>query len=677
MSGPAALSVRALSVSYAVGSSRLRAVAGASLDLPVGHRMAIVGESGSGKSTLGLAVMGLLPPSCDYGAESVTVGGDDVAILDDRAMRAIRGRRIAMVFQDAKASLDPVRTIGSQIAEVLRAHAVVPRQEERAEVERLLAEVEIKNPSYVAGLFPHELSGGMRQRAMIAVALAGRPEVLIADEPTSALDVTTQAAVVDLLVRLGSSGSMSTVLITHDLALVAGFAETVTVMYAGEIVETGPVERVYSSPSHPYTRALLGSIPSIGSERMGRLGSIAGTLPDLTSPLPGCAFEPRCAVGHGRERCRTESPGRTGDAGGGFVACHFPGEIVSSDAVPVSAPTRRAASSGPLVETVGVTKVFRRGGGGVRRGRTVALDGVAVSVAEGESLGIVGESGSGKTTLARVLLGLERKDGGAIAFRGADGAMVEGEHLPTGFAQMVFQDPSDSLNPLMSLQDLIAEPIVLTRGGRSAAYRADVERLLADVGLQPTMIDRRPMELSGGQRQRVAIARALSTSPRVIVADEAVASLDMSARGQILNLLGELRERTNLTYVHISHDLSMVRHVCDRVVVMYAGRIVEVAAVDDLFASPRHPYTRALISSVPIPDPRVESARSRVILRSEAADGAPHDGGCAFRTRCPIAESRCAEEVPALAGPAGHVAACHFADSVSERMGSGRPVRGA
>lgn len=643
-------------------------MAGASLDLPRGHRMAVVGESGSGKSTLGLAVMGLLPQSCEYGADSVALGGDEVAILDDRAMRAVRGRRIAMVFQDAKASLDPVRTIGSQIAEVLRAHAIVPKPHERAEVERLLAEVEIKNPVYVAGLYPHELSGGMRQRAMIAVALAGRPEVLIADEPTSALDVTTQAAVVELLARLGSSGSMSTVLITHDLALVAGFAESVTVMYAGEIVETGPVARVYASPAHPYTRALLGSIPSIGSARMGRLGSIAGTLPDLTSPVQGCAFEPRCPVGHGREECRTNAPANRGVDGGGAVSCHHPGEAPVAASVAVAAPSRRAPGNVPLVEVDGVSKVFRRGGAGVRRGRTVALDGVSLSIAEGESLGIVGESGSGKTTLARVLLGLERKDAGSIAYRGIDGEMSGGDHLPIGFAQMVFQDPSDSLNPLMSLQDLIAEPIVLARGGRSSAYRADVERLLADVGLQPTMIDRRPMELSGGQRQRVAIARALSTDPRVIVADEAVASLDMSARGQILNLLADLRERTNLTYVHISHDLSMVRHVCDRVVVMYAGRIVEVATVDELFASPRHPYTRALISSVPIPDPSVESGRTRIILRSEAADGAPLDAGCAFRTRCPIAEPRCAEEMPPLAGPREHRAACHFSDTVAERM---------
>ena len=673
MSSPA-LVVRDLSVRYAVGASRLRALAGATLELPAGHRMAIVGESGSGKSTLGLAVMGLLPETCEWSVGSMSVNGTDVSIADERVMQSVRGRRIAMVFQDAKASLDPVRTIGSQIAEVLRVHGIVPKHEERAEVERLLAEVEIKKPSYVASLYPHELSGGMRQRAMIAVALAGRPEVLIADEPTSALDVTTQAAVVDLLVRLGSSGAMSTMLITHDLALVAGFAESVTVMYAGEIVETGPVARVYANPAHPYTRALLGSIPSIGASRMGRLGSIAGTLPDLTAPVQGCAFEPRCPVGRGRAQCRESAPSQVAASGGGAVACHFPGEPPTASDVPVAAPVRRQEIGEPLVDVVGAGKTFRRGGVGGRRGRTVALAGVSVSVAEGESLGIVGESGSGKTTLARVLLGLERKDEGTIRYRAADGGMADGESLPVGFAQMVFQDPSDSLNPLMSLQDLIAEPIVLSRGGRSSAYRAEVERLLADVGLQPTMIDRRPMELSGGQRQRVAIARALSTEPRVIVADEAVASLDMSARGQILNLMADLRERTNFTYVHISHDLSMVRHVCDRVVVMYAGRVVEVSTVDELFASPRHPYTRALISSVPIPDPAVEAHRSRVLLNVEAADAPLHDGGCAFRFRCPIAEDRCASELPGLAGPNGHLSACHFSESVAERMASVRPA---
>jgi len=673
MAAPA-LVVRDLSVRYAVGTARLRALAGASLELPAGHRMAIVGESGSGKSTLGLAVMGLLPETCEWSVGSVSVNGADVSLADERAMQSVRGRRIAMVFQDAKASLDPVRTIGSQIAEVLRVHGIVEKQQERAEVERLLSEVEIKKPSYVASLYPHELSGGMRQRAMIAVALAGRPEVLIADEPTSALDVTTQAAVVDLLVRLGSSGAMSTMLITHDLALVAGFAESVTVMYAGEIVETGPVARVYASPAHPYTRALLGSIPSIGASRMDRLGSIAGTLPDLTAPLHGCAFEPRCPVGHGRAECRESVPTQVMASGGGAVACHFPGELPSASDVQVAAPVRRQQIGEPLVDVVGAGKTFRRGGLGSRRGRTVALAGVSLTVAEGESLGIVGESGSGKTTLARVLLGLERKDEGTIRFRTAEGGMAEGDSLPVGFAQMVFQDPSDSLNPLMSLQDLIAEPIVLSRGGRSSAYRAEVERLLADVGLQPTMIDRRPMELSGGQRQRVAIARALSTEPRVIVADEAVASLDMSARGQILNLMADLRGRTNFTYVHISHDLSMVRHVCDRVVVMYAGRVVEVSTVDELFASPRHPYTRALISSVPIPDPAVEARRARVLLNVEAADAPLHDGGCAFRFRCPIAEDRCASGLPELAGPNGHLSACHFSDSVAERMAAVRPA---
>jgi peptide/nickel transport system ATP-binding protein len=667
MAAPA-LAVRDLSVRYAVGSSRLRALAGATLELPVGHRMAIVGESGSGKSTLGLAVMGLLPGTCEWSAASVSVNGKAVSLGDERAMQSVRGRRIAMVFQDAKASLDPVRTIGSQIAEVLRVHGIERKQSERAEVERLLAEVEIKKPSFVASLYPHELSGGMRQRAMIAVALAGRPEVLIADEPTSALDVTTQAAVVDLLVRLGSSGMMSTMLITHDLALVAGFAESVTVMYAGEIVETGPVARVYANPAHPYTRALLASIPSIDGSRLGRLGSIPGTLPDLISPVQGCVFEPRCAVGHGRAQCRESVPAPVPAPGGGTVACHFPGELPPAVDVAVAAPARRQQVGEPFVNVIGVGKTFRRGGVGGRRGRTVALAGVSVSVAEGESLGIVGESGSGKTTLARVLLGLERKDEGTIRHRADDCTMTEGDSLPVGFAQMVFQDPSDSLNPLMSLQDLIAEPIVLKRGGRSSAYRAEVERLLADVGLKPTMIDRRPMELSGGQRQRVAIARALSTEPRLIVADEAVASLDMSARGQILNLMADLRERTNFTYVHISHDLSMVRHVCDRVVVMYAGRVVEVSAVDDLFASPRHPYTRALISSVPIPDPSVELRRSRVLLNVEAADAPLHDGGCAFRFRCPIAEDRCASELPELAGPNGHLSACHFSDSVAERM---------
>ena len=672
-----ALDIQGLHVDYAVGSRRLRALHCVTVSVPAGHRMAIVGESGSGKSTLGLAVMGLLPRNSASASESLAIDGGPIDLSSPRSLRKVRGSTIAMVFQDAKASLDPVRTIGSQIAEVLRVHEVVDRRSVRTEVERLLAAVEIKNPDLVARLYPHELSGGMRQRAMIASALAGRPSVLIADEPTSALDVTTQATVIDLLHRLGETGEMTTLLITHDLALVAGFADSVTVLYAGEVMEIGSVERLYSNPSHPYTRALLGSIPSIASSRSAVLGSIPGSLPDLTVPSDGCVFEPRCPIGQGREICRTRRPELIDHTSGSKVACHFADEVgaTAATAGQNAHPTPvELTSRGELVRMSSIVKSFGRGGllGG-RNSKTIALAGVDLSINQGESVGVVGESGSGKTTLARTLIGLETADSGSIAIE-MGGGMADVDRLPKDFAQFVFQDPGDSLNPLMSIAQIISEPLVLSDGGRASTYRTRVEELLDDVGLGASMADRRPFELSGGQRQRVAIARALSTRPKLIIADEAVASLDMSARGQILNLLADLQREHGFAYLHISHDLSMVRHVCDRVVVMYDGRVVESATVDSLFESPRHPYTQALISAVPIPDPAAERNRSRLLLQTEAQAGQAATGGCPFRFRCPLARDRCVAERPELVGEDDHTVACHFSDEAITLFGAGQQL---
>jgi len=671
------ISIRSLCVEYAIDGKIVKAVNDVSLDLPAGHRTALVGESGSGKSSLGLALLGLLPKNATASVDSFSVDGVSVDFADPLAVKLLRGRQIAMVFQDAKASLDPVRTIHSQIAEVLKVHKIVCSKLIDEEVRSALKRVEIQRADEVRRQYPHELSGGMRQRAMIATALAGRPGLLIADEPTSALDVTTQATVIALLRGLSDSGTMSTLLITHDLALVASFAQTVIVMYAGNIVEIGSVDDIYRNPGHPYTRALLDSIPNLTADRRRTLSSIAGSLPDLTQEIVGCSFEPRCPYGMGNDKCAKTAPKAITLKSGSRVSCHFAEEISEGTASysalwsvnkshdslndnEVEVEFNRIHDPQTVLDVSTLFKTFH-GKLHARSGRSkvVAVGGVDLVLREGESVGIVGESGSGKTTLGRVIVGLERKDSGSVRFRTGSRDLSE-SGLPKGYAQFIFQDPGDSLNPLMTIEEIISEPLVLRDGGTARSYHEEVANLLADVGLQPSMAKRPPSRMSGGQRQRVAIARALSTSPKLIIADEAVASLDMSARGQILNLLSRLQRKGGFAYIFISHDLSMVRHVCDRVVVMYRGRIVETGSVDEIFSKPEHPYTQALISAVPVPDPEVERARVRIFVTDEPTPDISNSGGCSYRFYCRFAKDICTTTEPIIDQSDEHGTACHF-----------------
>ena len=678
------LSVSNLNVDYSLSGSILRAVKRASFEIPPGHRIAVVGESGSGKSTLGLAMMGLLPRNAKLSIDKIVLDDQMLNIADSDGLKEIRGKKIAMVFQDAKASLDPIRTIGSQITEVLKVHKIVPSDKYEEEVVRLLAEVEIPRPKLVAHQYAHELSGGMRQRAMIATALAGRPSLLIADEPTSALDVTTQATVIDLLRRLSDNGEMSTMLVTHDLALVASFAQSVLVMYAGNIVEFGSVEKIYEQPSHPYTKALLAAIPNIWADRQSELGTIEGTLPDLTVETFGCIFEPRCGIGNGRKQCQEESPGLQVVNGNTHVACHFSSETRSSQKVTISSKqdskvqiNESKASEFSLdssnkrkiiVEASGVCKTFKGGSFfSANRSLVTAVQNVDLLIRQGESVGLVGESGSGKTTLARIIVGLENKDSGVILVNNVNRHDSKQKSL-NGEVQFVFQDPGDSLNPILNVEQIISEPLVLRDGGRAKDFREDVAKLLDEVGLRASMAFRRPSELSGGQRQRIAIARAISTDPKLIIADEAVASLDMSARGQILNLLANLQRAKGFSYLYISHDLSTVRHVCDRVVVMYRGRIVETSTADKIFLQPEHPYTQALISAVPVPDPLIEKTRGRISKIANESLVARDENSCAYLGNCDLANERCAVEVPLLINCDDHSTACHFAGDSAKRF---------
>jgi len=678
------LSVTNLSVDYALSSSTLRAVNHASFEIPSGHRIAVVGESGSGKSTLGLAMMGLLPPNASISVDELKLDDQVLNIANPRSLQTIRGRKMAMVFQDAKASLDPVRTIRSQITEVLKVHKIVTAEKYEDEVIRLLSQVEIPHPEVVARQYPHELSGGMRQRAMIAVALAGTPSILIADEPTSALDVTTQATVIDLLKRLSENGGMTTLLVTHDLALVASFAQSVMVMYAGNLVEIGSVEEIYAKPSHPYTKALLAAIPNISADRVSELGTIDGLLPDLTIKNLGCIFEPRCQISNGRKLCRDESPKLRTLNATAHVACHFSDDVNSSqrvnlvskqsqmtDVMDLNNSVLRRDSSKVLTNIVEVTEVCKTFKGGslfsANRSQVDAVKDATLIIREGESVGLVGESGSGKTTLARIIVGLETKNSGVVIICGTNRDQSNRKSL-NGEIQFVFQDPGDSLNPTLSVEQIISEPLVLRNGGKSSDFHENVARLLVDVGLRESMAFRRSSELSGGQRQRVAIARAISTDPKLIIADEAVASLDMSARGQILNLLAKLQRTKGFSYLYISHDLSTVRHVCDRVVVMYRGCVVEEASADEIFTSPEHPYTQALISAVPIPDPFIERTRIRISKVKNESFDENRGISCAYLNSCGLAREQCSIEAPRIVLVNGHGTACHFPTESAQRF---------
>ena len=666
------LRIEGLQVEYPIHGGIVRAVDDLSLELGRGQRLALVGESGSGKSTVALAVLGLLEPPGHVTAGSIRLGELELAGASEELLRDVRGGRVSMIFQDALGSLNPVKTIGFQLLEALRQHDELTEEEARERAIALLAEVGVQTPADRLAQYPHEFSGGMRQRVMIAMALASNPELLIADEPTTALDVTTQASVIDLLVRLSDERDLAVLLITHDLGIVAGFSQDVLVMYAGAPVEVGPTGSVFAAAGHPYTQALLAAVPRLTDERGTELASIPGSLPPADAIPGGCRFEARCRIGRGRELCRSERPAFDPEAGRP-VACHFEQEARdSADAVKhrpvIEPPAAPVAAGAALVQIADLAKSYRvRGRLGFGRRYLRAVDGVSFEVFPGESLGLVGESGSGKSTVARLLLGLTDRTRGTVVFEGRPLEVsrhggVAREHR--GRVQMVFQDPGDSLDPMMTIDSIVAEPLYLLRGEARRGAAGRVPQLLELVGLEPSFGRRRPLQLSGGQRQRVAIARALATDPALVVCDEAVSSLDVSVRAQILNLLRELQGRLGLAYLFISHDLSTVRHVCDRVAVMYGGHFVEIAEADRIFRTPQHPYTIALLSAVPIPDPVLERGRSRIRLSGELPDLTAPITGCVFASRCWKAQERCTVEAPPLQEHAsGHLSACHFPEN--------------
>ncbi len=648
-------------------------VDGVSLTVQAGETFALVGESGCGKSMTALALMRLLPDGGRMADGQVLLSGQDLRGLSEADMRGVRGGSMAMIFQEPGTSLNPVMPVGRQIVEALEKHAGLKGEAGQRRAEELLAAVGIPDARARLAEYPFRLSGGMKQRVMIAMALAGEPGLLVADEPTTALDVTIQAQVLELLTRIQTERGMGMLLITHDLGVVARMAQRVGVMYAGQVVEEGGSEAFFRSPLHPYSRRLVAALPKPGT---GRLETIAGSVPPLGRAYSGCRFAERCT--EAMPRCQTESPPWHEAADGHRVRCHLYGEAVVgpvstgqgearhqrwAEAHPTACTTESPQEVLPLLSVRNLQVHFPVLKGFLRRrvGEVRAVDGITLTVQAGRTLALVGESGCGKTTAGKAMLRLIQPTGGTVAFAGEDLAGVTPGRMRVLRAgmQMIFQDPYGSLDPRMRVGDIIAEGISsLGLAAGREARESRVAALLTEVGLSPDMVGRYAHEFSGGQRQRIAIARALAVRPKLLICDEPTSALDVSVQAQILNLLSELQDKLDLGYLFISHNLAVVEYLAHQVAVMYLGRVVEMGPARKVLGSPRHPYTEALLSAVPTIE---AGGRPRIILKGDMPSPLNPPPGCHFHPRCPKAQPACTERFPEesdLGG--GHRVACHF-----------------
>ena len=667
------LRVRGLDTRIDSAAGVVRPLDDVEFDIARGETFAIVGESGCGKSMTALSIMRLLPEAAWVDAGTVEQGGTRLLELPEYAMRDIRGRRIGMIFQEPATSLNPVMTCGAQIIEVLERHGIARG---RAARERALAwfrRVGLPDAERRLDDYPFQLSGGMKQRVMIALALCSEPDLLIADEPTTALDVTIQAQILDLLADLQRDRGMAILLITHDLGVVARMAHRVALMYAGEIIEVGSREAFFSRPLHPYAARLFAALPGSAS-RGARLTTIKGMVPALIGEFSGCRFAPRCESRHAR--CDIEAPAwHAGPDGASHQArCHLldpavSAPVIATAAEPVAAIADSPDTGGePLLELTNLKVHFPIRRGLFRRtvGQVRAVDGVSLSIAAGRTLALVGESGCGKTTVGKGLLQLVKVTAGSIGFEGRELAGLGRRALRESRSdlQIVFQDPFASLNPRMRVGDIIAEGMASFNVGRAGAERdARVLELLAQVGLADDARHRYPHEFSGGQRQRIAIARALAVEPKLIVCDEPTSALDVSVQAQILNLLSDLQRERGVALLFITHNLAVVEHLAHDIAVMYLGRIVESGRADEVLTTPRHPYTQALLAAVPrlgADTPPPAPVDSKLFADIPSPSNPP--SGCHFQTRCPHAIDTCRAAYPAeVALTATHRVRCILA----------------
>ena len=684
------LEVADLRTSFITSGGIVQAVRGVSFTVERGEFLGVVGESGSGKSVTMVSVMRLLPDNAALTARTLSFDGKDLLLASSKQVRGIQGNEIGMIFQDPMTSLNPLFSIERQLTEPLCLHLKMGRKAARRRAVEMLELAGIPDPEHRLRQYPHEFSGGMRQRVMIAMAMCCNPRLLIADEPTTALDVTIQAQILDLMADLKTRFSTATILITHDLGVIASICSRVIVMYGGLIMEEGLVEDIFYRPLHPYTRGLLRSVPNVSKDEKEKLIPILGSPPDLVNPPAGCPFAARCT--EAMRICAAARPEFTVDGGGAGrerflhrAACWAlqtrRQTVVPAVAAVVKTAVETAAGAAPpppppwkggvggdstLLEVKRLEKSFTlEHSFGQKRGKKIlrAVNGVSFGIERGSTFGLVGESGCGKSTIGRTLLKLYPATGGSIVYNGVDiTALGEKDFFPyRRKMQMIFQDPYTSLDPRQPVSEIIGAP--LSRHRLTATTRERNERvieLLRLVGLKQDHMNRYPHEFSGGQRQRIGIARALAVMPEFIVCDEPISALDVSIQAQIINLLEDFQNEFGFTYLFISHDLTMIRHISRNVGVMYLGHIVEIADVEEIYAHMGHPYTRSLMSAAPVADPSASKTLRREILKGDVPSPLDPPSGCPFRTRCGQASPRCAEEPPVLheISP-GHFTACH------------------